>query len=46
MKWLRSEINNWNLINGLHLGRKQIDQIVARYDWAAPMNRNPSGRIG
>jgi len=25
---LRTEINNWNLINGLHLGRDQIQEIV------------------
>jgi hypothetical protein len=29
---LRAEINNWNLINGLHLDQDQIRQIVEVYD--------------
>ena len=29
---LRTEINNWNLINGLHLSTAQIGQIVGYYD--------------
>ncbi|MBN2563850.1 MAG: hypothetical protein JXQ75_23290 [Phycisphaerae bacterium] len=29
---LRAEINNWNLINGLHLGREQIVEIVRLCD--------------
>lgn len=28
---LRAEINNWNLINGLHLGGEQIQRIVRLY---------------
>jgi len=32
---LRAEINNWNLINGLHLSAEQIEQIVSRYEQAA-----------
>jgi len=29
---LRAEINNWNLINGLHLNESQIRQIVRLYE--------------
>lgn len=36
---LRGEINNWNLINGLHLTRDQIDRIVALYAAAVPNGR-------
>ena len=36
---LRGEINNWNLINGLHLTRNQIDRIVALHDAAVPNGR-------
>ncbi len=36
---LRGQINNWNLINGLHLTRDQIDRIVALYDAAVPNGR-------
>ena len=32
---LRTEINNWNLINGLHLSTSQIEQIVGYYDATA-----------
>ncbi len=28
----RAEINNWNLINGLHLGQQQIEQIASLCD--------------
>jgi hypothetical protein len=31
---LRAEINNWNLINGLHLSGRQIEEIVEIYDAA------------
>ncbi len=31
---LRAEINNWNLINGLHLSGQQIGEIVELYDAA------------
>jgi len=36
IRCLREEINNWNLINGLHFDQKQIEQILARYDEVAP----------
>jgi len=39
---LRKEINNWNLINGLHLDGRQTDRIVALYDAATP----PTARQG
>lgn len=32
LRRLRGEINNWNLINGLHLNQSQIDQIVGLYE--------------
>ncbi|MBU0617143.1 MAG: hypothetical protein KKI02_05460, partial [Planctomycetes bacterium] len=32
---LRAEINNWNLINGLHLSADQIRETTALYDQAA-----------
>ncbi len=31
---LRAEINNWNLINGLHLGADQTQRITVLYDQA------------
>jgi hypothetical protein len=31
---LRGEINNWNLINGLHLDLEQIEQMVSLWDQA------------
>ena len=37
VKELRGRINNWNLINGLHLDSEQIERIVALYDHVAPM---------
>lgn len=33
---LRTEINNWNLINGLNLTRDQIDRIVIIYEQRPP----------
>lgn len=35
IKELRTEINNWNLINGLHLSTSQIKQIVGYYNVSA-----------
>ncbi|MBL1217887.1 MAG: hypothetical protein D8M59_10380 [Planctomycetes bacterium] len=37
---LRAEINNWNLINGLHLNIEQSQQILAAYDEAVRDNRH------
>jgi hypothetical protein len=39
---IRAEISNWNLINGLHLNGRQIEQIVLLYD-AAAVEMNPPG---
>ncbi len=36
VRQLRTEINNWNLINGLHLSSEQVARIVALYDQGAP----------
>ncbi|MFH1417446.1 MAG: hypothetical protein ABII12_04065 [Planctomycetota bacterium] len=39
LRTLRSEISNWNLINGLHLNQQQAEKIVTLYDAAqAEMN--------
>ena len=35
LRCVRAQINNWNLINGLHLSEDQIGQIVDLYDQAA-----------
>ena len=39
VKELRETINNWNLINGLHLSRRQIEQIVGVYENAKSKRR-------
>jgi hypothetical protein len=36
---LRKEINNWNLINGLHLDESQITRIVGLYDASIPSEK-------
>ena len=41
---LRGEINNWNLINGLHLSADQIGQIVGLYDDVAPKLQAVKGK--
>jgi len=36
VRCLRTEINNWNLINGLHLSVEQIDRVTRVYDATRP----------
>jgi hypothetical protein len=43
---LRAEINNWNLINGLHLGRNQIDNVVGLYEAVVPTKPAAAPRPG
>lgn len=40
---LRTEINNWNLINGLHLNLEQSQQILAAYERALRDQRWETG---
>ena len=36
LRELHGEINNWNLINGLHMSQAQISRIVGLYESAVP----------